>query len=238
MSQEILTVIHELSDLHTEIKQYTQTRSLPSILNDIIHTLSWLPGDLQTPISAWNWVKSNMYQKRSPPVVIHLKDVMQCTEILDDYVKNAHKLKNLDALIASELRFLTDASGVNRQIKILQDDSERLYNRLSEGQSQKQTVVSYPGIGQMEKLVIYREMKRLLQDMQRLITTGEVNDIMTFKLNKYNTYDMGSIVVTLENDTDQRITQLSSTNTTTESTSGNHTACIHTLFLRLKTSHI
>lgn len=125
MSKEILTAIHQLPDLHTEIKQYTQTHPLPYILNDIIHTLSWLPGEMHTPSRAWNWVKNNMYQKRRPPAVIHSTNVPQCIEILHDYVKNAHKLKKADALTASELQFLTDASGVNRQIKISQHDAER-----------------------------------------------------------------------------------------------------------------
>jgi hypothetical protein len=62
-------------------------------------------------------------------------------------------------------------------------------------------------MGETEKLGIYRKMKRSLESMETLISSGVVDDIKTFT-NARRKYDMGSIVTTLKNDAEHQISLL------------------------------
>ena len=61
-SQQILTAIQESPDLRTQIEEHTQRRT---ILDNIFHTFSWLPGSLKTTTYAWTVVKSTINRQRS-----------------------------------------------------------------------------------------------------------------------------------------------------------------------------
>ena len=123
------------------------------------------------------------------------------------YVENAHTLKKTVDLTTREDAFIRHAIDVNSYITSLQDDVQMSTRRLDPDQIHKQTYVSYDPMGEIEKVVIYRKMKRSLESMETLISSGVVDDIKTFT-NARRKYDMGSIVTTLKNDAEHQISLL------------------------------
>lgn len=149
-------------------------------------------------------IEMNRPQEQS---VIQLTDVYTCMKMLKWYVENAHTLKKTVDLTTREDAFIRHAIDVNSYITSLQDDVQMSTRRLDPDQIHKQTYVSYDPMGEIEKVVIYRKMKRSLESMETLISSGVVDDIKTFT-NARRKYDMGSIVTTLKNDAEHQISLL------------------------------